>query len=268
MKKTLAAVALLALVAFASAQVYFVPTPLQDVQTTAPNRPADYTVDSGWVTPNKWDVEDPTDAAAQSENTLTYPIRVRIPQPGTVGIVYRQKLEYRYVGDVFVSSLAPAPVGFSAGSWDAFFLGHSPNGIGGPGAVIPHVPFVESPFNATIAGGGSWSQIIPNDGQVHPIDVLVTYAEHANGGYLPAGLYTFQQSPTSFARWGEVDGIGRDGAAYHELWFTPVEDDAWQWQWMAQVPRGSYSHSISYGVQLIQRVTLDVWELQPGEVHP
>jgi hypothetical protein len=232
-----------------------------DLATIAPNRPADYTVSSGFVDPNVWEL-----GVDCSDNANTYPLTVRAATSDVVSIVYRLKLEYVYAGSCFIGSSAPCSgANVHVNSWNAYWLGHNPNAIGGMSWAQAPVPFATFPFNGPTAGGAMFTFVGIQAGTQLPGGVVatgtttfespvITFSEEVSG----PGTYTFQSNDVE--SWKTVNGT-RNGRDFHRLWFTPASDPSYYVTWLNGAS-GNYSHAFSYDGGVRVRVRMEVWEIR------
>lgn len=258
-----ATVALCVSAAFASDQAVF-----------PPNRPPDYATATDWMQPNIWEFGSQTSA-----NALTYRVAFKaIPAPDpahpeqtVVAQVIQQKLEYGYWGAVTVGHLPPAPNGpnfmnVATNSWNAFWLAHDPNVIGGASVMHPDVPFPPGaawPFNGlSVGGGGAFmtlgagqSALLENaPGAIvvfeQPVAAPFPYMTHATEDLAP---------------FREIDGY-RGQIAIHNVFVTPVSDPSWSYGlWYPQPPGSTYVPSVNYNGTVKERATFKVWWVRAGD---
>lgn len=229
-----------------------------DSHVFAPARPPDYVTGTGWVEPNLWNRA----AGQTSANANTYPITCKAAAPDVLEVVYRQRLQYRYCGSVSVSASAPSMVNVATNSWNAYYLAHGPNAIGGASAFVSDVPWTAWPFNGQSAGGGGAFMSLPPGGTGDLLTApgsTVTFQEPIASPY---PFMTYRANDTN--AWRTIDGY-RNGRALHLIWVTPVSDPEWAWSYWNAPPGAPWQHVVSYGGQLEVRVTLEVWEIRAND---
>lgn len=241
------------LLVFAVVLALVCPRPVEASQTSSqmgnfgPGRGWRYTVSSGWVVPNPW--EDGSCVA----NEQTYRMLIPVPQHDAIGLTYRMRLSYRYVGPVSVSTLAPCSVGVDSNSWQAYWLGHEPNQIGGQQWQNALIPIEEPAFNGHSAGSAGYFDVLWPGEQKH-VDVIKFFAEQQDGGTLPNGALSAFIPIAQL----DVDELV-NGVPMHAIYFTPTQIYTYSWEWWGDGSAWTGTHyPVASGVRVLDRIDLTV----------